>query len=170
MPGAALIENTPLFDRLLCVLEENGAGTVEGWQIHQVTLAEMVGYLNKRAMYGHLVRAKELGLIKTTAVMVTVGWGTSRRQADRYHLLMPVAQWHEAREKVVAAKMSARLVKSKRSQKVNRMELARKELGLKRGSSPKRAPAGPKPQPVPVDAEAVEALAAELGDDDLDGW
>lgn len=164
-----------MLTHLLDVLEANGAGRPEGWQVRQDELAELAGFKQKRKLYEYLVRAKRHGLIVVTASQVSTGsgWGHTARAPDRYHLKVTSDEWLEMRDEVVGRVLAERDGRISASRRAAEMEKSRKVRAAERVlSRPGAARGAAMPAAVSVgpDTEAIAERVAQMGDEDLKGW
>lgn len=163
-----LIEARPLFDQLIRLLAEHGAGEPGGWQVGQAELATLLGVSGDRVRVT-LYRAKAHDLVTTTPNVTGGGFhGGTQRAADSYHLKVTVAEWEALRPGLVAKldkRLTGRLAARSRA---GQMERSRK---VRAGERALDKTATRPVVTVPVDPVSVAARVAQMDDDeDLIGW
>jgi hypothetical protein len=158
------IELSPLFERLLTVLYDNGAASPEGWAITQPELTDLVGFPNTRLLYDYLQRAKQHEIIIVRPTSNGTAFGMRQRGPDRYFLKVTPDEWRGRRELVAADRQArARQAISVKS-KARMMEKSRLEKRAR------RIAAGAPPA-AELDTPTLAVLVAAMDDDeDLAGW
>lgn len=164
-----LVEAGDLFDHLLRLLDEHGASMPAGWQVRQDELAALAGFPaagHFRKLRAYLNRAKEHGLLKTTANYTGGGFGTTSRAATSYHLQLTYEQWQKRRPVLVARLEARRTAALSAKSKAGQMERSRKVLAAERILARQLGPAEELP-----DQDSIAVRVAAMGpDEDLFGW